>query len=118
MSLPSNTLFQEALSQNEELVGRLMDERKDEDDDDRSSSRIRMRDFSPEVEALYNITDRLGDVCSGLAGLGGSKPRRVSPMKRPQTAWERISQARQRDKHERLVRRVLPNGPQPLPGTG
>lgn len=103
------------MSQDDELVAVLAE---GQDLDDMPAARIRMSEYTPEVEALYGCIDRLGDVVSGLVGLGGKKPPHIAAMKRPETAWERIAHSRDVEKHERTVRRLLPNGYVPLPETG
>lgn len=99
------------MSQDDELVAVLAE---DKDLDDMPAARIRMSEYSPEVEALYGVTDRLGDVVSALAGMGGKKLT-VPSLKRPDTAWERIAHSRDVAKHDSIVRRALPNGYVPLP---
>lgn len=96
------------MSQDDELVALVAN---GQDPTTGSASRaIRMAEFSPEVEALYGVTDRLGDVVSGLVGLGGRKPPRISPLPRPSTAWERFAHRQDLERHQALVRRVLPDG--------
>lgn len=111
LALPRNTLTQEGVANDDELVESLMAGR----DEDAPTPPIRMAEFSPEVEALYGVVDRLGDVVSGLVGLGGKKPPKIAALRRPQTAWERIAHKRDVTRHESIVNRLLPNGPQPLP---
>lgn len=106
-SLPRNTHTGEAMSQDDELVAMITAGRAPAAE---ASRAIRMAEFSPEVEALYGVTDRLGDVVSGLVGLGGRKPPRISPLPRPSTAWERFAHRQDLERHQALVRRVLPNG--------
>lgn len=88
----------------EEFLERVMSS---SDDDDRDKG-PRFSEFSAEVEALFVVADRLGDVCSGLVGLGGGKPKRVKALPRPSTAYERVKTRRRRTSHEALVARVMP----------
>lgn len=77
-------------------------------EDESQDKHPRFSEFSPETEALYIVADRLGDVCSGLVGLGGGKPKRTQPLPRPKTAVQRVKDRQRRVRHEALVARVLP----------
>lgn len=103
-SLPRNSLTGEAMSQDDELVEMVASGQAAEP----TSKAIRMAEFSPEVEALYGAIDRLGDVVSGLVGLGGKKPPRIAPVPRPETAWTRFAHHQDLAAHRALVSRVLP----------
>ena len=78
------------------------------DEDDDAGKAIRLSDFSPEVEALYNVIDRLGDIVSGVVGLGGKRPPKIPTMRRPLTALKDIQFERRLAEHKALVARVLP----------
>jgi hypothetical protein len=107
LNLPRTSLLKEAMSQDEEFYEQMLSSGTG-DADVQKVIAIRYSEFSPEVEALYSVIDRLGDVVSGLVGLGGKKPKRITPMKRPETAAARVARRRQQREHDALVARVLP----------
>lgn len=104
--LPRHSLTKEALAQDEEFVARML-EGADSDDDSEMTKAIRQSEFTPEVEAIYQLIDRTGDVVAAISRLGGGKLR-VPPMKRPQTAFDRVKTRMRQAAHHRLVARVLP----------
>lgn len=77
--------------------------------DDGPSSGPRLSEFTPEVEALYGAIDRLADVIAVTQAMGGKKPKRIPPVKRPVTAFDRLRQREQRRQHAALVARLLPD---------
>lgn len=103
--LPRNSLTKEKLLDDDEFVSRSWPE----DAEESAPVAIRVSEFSPEVAALYDVIDRLGEVCSTVIGAAGGKPRRVKPIRRPITAFERVKNRRRREAHQRLVARVLPS---------
>jgi hypothetical protein len=105
--LPRNTLTQEAMSQDDELVELILSTR---DREEVSTSGMRWREFSPEVEMAYAVVDRLGDVITATVSTASKKPPRIPALKRPETAWQRVEKRLDRERHDALVRRVLPNG--------
>lgn len=69
--------------------------------------RERLSDWSPEMEALVDMIDRLGIITSTLiAGFGGTPPR-LRPYPRPITAMERARWRAQRARLERINDRLL-----------
>lgn len=68
----------------------------------------RYSEFSPETEALADVTDRLGEVVRGLVGLGGKKPKPVKATPRPQTAFQRVKEAHDLARHDSVVARLTP----------
>lgn len=104
--LPRTSQTREAMVGSEEFLDAVIPEVQDENkDNDRGP---RFSEFTAEVEALFVVADRLGDVCSGLVGLGGKKPKAVKRLPRPETAYDRVKVRRRRTQHEALVARVLP----------
>jgi hypothetical protein len=94
------------MANDEEFLERVLAEAPDEE----TSNRPPFEEFSPEVAAIYIVADRLADVCRGLVGLGGKKPKTIAPLPRPASALERIKNRKRRKQHEALVARVLPRG--------
>lgn len=77
-------------------------------DGDETSRGPRFSEFSPEVEALYAVIERLGDVCAGLQGLGGKKPQQPKRLPRPETAYDRVKRAQRHAEYEKLKARLSP----------
>jgi hypothetical protein len=64
-----------------------------------------MRDWSPELEALYALMDRLGDVVQAVIASQGGKPPRIKPMPRPRTATDELNDPRRQ--HMKILSKVL-----------
>lgn len=88
-----------------------------------SKARRRMTEFSTEVELMSVAVDRLGELITVLAASRGSKPRRVQPMPRPESALTKVRERRSRHRHNYTVARVFglidekgkPTGKGPVP---
>lgn len=88
------------------MVGELL---RADPDAGRGSRNPRFSEFSPEVEALSDITDRLGDVVRGISGMAsGKRSRPIKAVPRPKTAFDRIGDIVDQERHDRLVARMLP----------
>lgn len=85
------------------IAGRTTDDLQQPDQPQASLS-----EFTPELAALYDVIDRLGDVCSGLVGLGGGSPSRPRPVPRPKSAFQRIAIENRRAYHSALWERIKP----------
>lgn len=107
MQLPRASNTKAALADDEEFAAAILAGKTDQDLNDRKSA-VTLSEFTPEVAALYDVVDRLGDVCAGLVGLGGKKPRPTRPVPRPKSAIERVAAENRRKAHRSLVDRVLP----------
>jgi hypothetical protein len=68
-----------------------------------------MSEWSPVVELLTLLANRLGELTQVVAALGGAKPGRVPPLPAPVTALDRVRHRVRRRKHAALVARVLPH---------
>lgn len=77
-------------------------------DGDQAPTR-RMRDWSPTVELLTAVLNRLGELVQAVAALGGASPRQVPPAPHPVTAIERVKARNRKARHAALVARVLPH---------
>jgi len=66
----------------------------------------RLSEWSPPVELLAAIFDRLGDITSALAALGGVKPGRPQLWPRPLTEVDRARRQERVNKHLSLVAEV------------
>jgi hypothetical protein len=107
MQLPRASNTKAALAQNEEFAAAMLEGDTDEDEGPQRAP-VLLSEYTPEVSALYDVVDRLGDVCAGLVGLGGKKPRQTRPVPRPKTAFDRVALENRRKSHRSLVDRVLP----------
>jgi hypothetical protein len=67
-----------------------------------------MAEYSPELEMLTNVFDRLGDLIQATIAAQGGKAPKVRPYPRPKTALDRVKEQRRLAKHRRIVARVLP----------
>lgn len=76
--------------------------------DEKSKPVRKMSDWSPAVELLSALLDRVGELIQATAALGGAKPHRVPPAPRPVTALDRARYRRLQQRHESLSARVLP----------
>jgi hypothetical protein len=95
----------EALVNDEELAEQLLDR-----DDDEPTPTVRMSEYSPELERLTDLMDRLGELIAVVAAANGvKKPKLPRPAPRPATASQRLRKRRREDKHRALVARVLPH---------
>lgn len=87
--LPRTSAFSHAQSQDDELA-----EQAPESD---AEPGVPLTEWSPEVEALAVVVDRLADVANAVIASQGGKPTRVQPYPRPVTAFDRV-RAKRRDK--------------------
>jgi hypothetical protein len=77
-----------------------------------------MAEYSPELEMLTNVFDRLGDLIQATIAAQGGKAPKVKPYPRPKTALDRVKEQRRLAKHRRIVARVLsPRDGIPAPAT-
>lgn len=97
----------EAMADDEDLAQRMLD--KPGDGKPEQAPRRRLSDWSPTVEMLTCIQDRLTELIQVCAMLGGAKPRKVIPAPKPVTAIDRVRKRRRITAHEALVARVLPH---------
>lgn len=98
--LPRNSFFVEALSRDEELAAELAEMPME-------SAEVRMAVWSPELEVLAAVFDRLGSVVAAVVASTGNRPPDLQPFPRPVTAAERARFAANRERRERLVKRLL-----------
>lgn len=66
-----------------------------------------LREWSPELEALATVSDRLLDVLNVLLQVNGNDPSDIKRLSRPVTAIDRVREKQRRIAHESLVARVL-----------
>lgn len=66
------------------------------------------REFSPEVEMLSALFDRMGELVRAVAATKGARSRQPQSAPRPIAAIERIKKQSVEERHRRLTARVLP----------
>lgn len=103
--LPRNSAFSEAMSNDEDLAAALLSRPKDERS--KQARRPRVSEYSPELERLIDVVDRLGEVMAATVAAAGGKPPKVRPQPRPETAMDRLREQQRYLKHKRTVSRVL-----------
>lgn len=65
--------------------------------------RRRLSEWSPEVEALAAVVDRLSEVVGVLVVANGGKNPRIKPFLRPVVAADRIRSRKAREQHEHVL---------------
>lgn len=103
--LPRDSAYFEALTEDEELANRMAAV----PEPAKRTPHRRMADWSPTVEILTAMLDRLAELTQTVAALGGAKPRKLPRAPHPVTAIDRARTRRRQQSHESLVARVLPN---------
>lgn len=100
--LPNHSHLAEAMAADDELAEAILNA-----DDGRPQHAVRrISDYSPEVEMLTLIADRLAENTQVLLASRGGKPRKLPPLPRPVTAVEKARTRRRQAKHEWTVARV------------
>jgi len=98
--LPSASHFGEAQAQDDELIASLEDEQLEPQPPS-------VRDFTPEVDHLARIVDRLGEVVAALSIVAGAKKApKVRPCQRPVTAFDRRRAYAARSRRDLIRTRV------------
>lgn len=59
--------------------------------------------WSPEVQYLAAVFDRLGELIAATIAAANGKPPKVRPLPRPRTAFDRARARRALSRHESLV---------------
>lgn len=85
--LPPNSHFVDALANDEEAMSALIDAPE-------TAARERMAEWSPEVQKLAVVIDRLGELIQATVAAGGGKPSKFKPQPRPMTALDAARQKR------------------------
>lgn len=108
MQLPQTSNMKAKLADDDEFARTVLAGRHIDDLRQPGRATVSLSEFSPEVAALFDVVDRLGDVCTGLRGLAGGKGRGPRPLPRPKTAFERVAFENRRQAHHALWERVKP----------
>lgn len=82
-------------------------------DEDSSPVGPRLKDWSPEVDAIAKLADRINTLIQAVIASQGGKPPKLPLMDRPITAAERIARQREQEKamkyHNLFKSRLLRN---------
>lgn len=70
----------------------------------------RLSTWTPEVELLTELADRVSELTQTVVAMGGGHPGAVRPLPRPETAVMRARRRRHREANQRLTARVLRPG--------
>lgn len=88
VKLPSTSLSQEAMAQDDDLAQELGDAIGNHKD-----TGPRLAEYTLEAQRLDLVTDLLQGLTATLVAANGGKPGRVRPAKRPETAFTRAREA-------------------------
>lgn len=102
--LPRDSAYVEALTSDEQWAAAVLDNPVPQ-----GKPKRRMADWSPELEMLTNLYDRMGEQIAVTVAVAGGKPKKVTPAPRPTTALERERRQRRDAKHRSVVSRMLPH---------
>lgn len=104
--LPRDSAFMEAMADDDELADRMVRAR-GRTSEGKTKPVRRMSDWSPTVEMLTAILDRLGELVQAVAALGGAKPGKLPRAPYPVTALDRARNRQRVETHTSVVARVL-----------
>lgn len=99
--LPSTSLSQEAMAQDDELaeeLGEAIGNHKD--------TGPRLAEYTLEAQRLDEVTDLLQKLIATVIAVVGGKPGHARPAKRPETAFTRARDARALARHNSLLDEV------------
>ncbi len=104
------TQLQIALANDEEAAERYLEtaeKRSGMVDITEGAKRPSLETWSPEVQHLAIIADRLSEVVAAIIStVPGQKPPKVKPLPRPETAIDRVRRRRAWRRHDELVAEV------------
>lgn len=105
--LPRDSAYMQALTDDDDWAEAVL--RDPPDESKPAVPTVRLADWSPELEMLTNLYDRLGELVRVVAMSAGGKPRKAQPAPRPRTALDRARARRRKAQHNRLVEHMLPH---------
>lgn len=102
--LPRHSHYYQEMSDDEDFAAQFLDL-----EIPASQTSRRMQEWTPEVELLTNLYDRMGEQISvTMAAAGAKNPPRPRPAPRPKTAVDRLKARRRETTHYSLKGRLLP----------
>lgn len=93
------------MTQDEDLAAEMLDH--PPKDTPAGKPTRRMADWSPSVELLTAILNRLAELAQAVAALGGAKPRKITPAPIPTTVLDKLRDRRRVAAHRALAARIL-----------
>lgn len=99
--LPSTSLMNEAMAQDDEVARGLIDSIGDHKD-----TGPRLAEYTLAVDRLDVISDRLAELTAVVLSVAGGKPGRLRPARRPETAFSRARDAQVLARHNSLLDEV------------
>ncbi len=105
--LPRTSVYAQACALDEELAGKVLAYTQGDDRSANAKWARSHREYSPEVEMLSAVYDRIGELVRVTAMARGARAKAPSPAPRPISALERVRARWARQKHERLAARLL-----------
>lgn len=106
--LPRTSAFAAAVAQDDELAAEVGDLPK-------GSDIVSLTEWTPEVQALAAIVDRLAELINAVVvnhPSGKGRPTRVRPWPRPVTAFDRARTRRIREAADDMVAQLFPANPE------
>lgn len=100
--LPSTSLMNEAMAQDDELAREFIDTISDHKD-----TGPRLTEYTLGVERLDTLSDKISNLAAIVVSAAGGKPGRPRPAKRPETAFTRLRDARAIARHNNLLDEVI-----------
>lgn len=101
--LPRNSAYVQAVTDDEEWAEQVLNLSQNR------KPTVHIADWSPELERLTDLYDRVGELIRAVVAGGGQRPKRIPPAPRPTTALDRVRARKRRAQHDRLVSVLLPD---------
>lgn len=103
--LPRTSAYAQAMATDDKLAEQIVQV---SDSAGRTGSWTRThREYTPEVEMLSAVFDRLGELIRAVAATRGSNSKPATPAPRPVSAIERARRRATAEKHRRLAARLI-----------
>jgi len=108
--LPAKSHFHSAILTDEDyLHDALSRQPKHTDDDDPGYDRVGLTRWTPEVRVLADLVDELRALRATVVAVAGGPAKEPSRYDRPRTALDKVRFNLSRERHEKLVNRILPD---------
>lgn len=101
--LPRTSSYANALAQDDELAEMTFGQ------SGGSSATRPLTEWTPEVEVLAGVFDRLADVANFIVAGNGGKPTKVQPYPRPVTAFDRVKERQHIVLSDRAIAKAFPS---------
>lgn len=104
--LPRHSAYHEALANDEQLAELMLKGRGGDSGPPARPVRL-MSEFTPEVELLSVLADRMAELIQTVAVTKGAKTRPVAHQPRPTTAMQRVRARKFKQRHNSIVARIV-----------